>query len=119
MATIDPTFSSVSAQGTTIHLITWSGLSTADTATAFAVPSIAGIAASVQMSGTWGGATVVLQASNNGSTYATIKDLTATAISATANALFEFTNSSIYLKPVSSGGAADNVDVVLVLRGVQ
>jgi hypothetical protein len=55
--------------------------------------------------------------SNDGTTYFDMKDLAGTTISATANALFEFTTSAMYLRPVISGGAANAVDVTVVLRG--
>ena len=43
--------------------------------------------------------------------------LAMTVISATANALFEFTTAAMYIRPVITGGAANAVDVTVVLRG--
>jgi hypothetical protein len=75
------------------------------------------VAVAVQFGGTFGGATVGLQASNDGVTYFNLKDLGNIAISATANAMFEFTTSAMFLRPVVTGGTADAIDVTVVLRG--
>lgn len=117
MATIDPVFAyDAEANASTV---TWSDLSTADTATAYGpIRGGVGSFASVQLTGTWGGATVVLQVSNDGVNFVTLKDRNGTNVSATANNWFELSTSGLYLKPVSSAGTADNVDVVITLRGV-
>lgn len=69
-----------------------------------------------QVSGTFGGATVKLQASNDDATFFDMKDDNNTAISGTAAGYFEFTTNAGYVKPASSGGTADNVDVVITFR---
>ncbi len=116
MATITPVFaydSDIDAA-----TITWTGLSTADTADAYGpIKGGAGQFASVQLTGTWGSATVVLQASNNGADFTTLKDRNGNNVSGTANVWFELSTSALYLKPSSSGGTADNVDIVVTLRG--
>lgn len=117
MATIDPVFAF--DEVTESATVTWSGLSTADTAVAFGpIKGRGGTFASVQLTGTWGGATVVLQVSNDNVTFVTLKDRNGTNVSASANNWFELSTSGLYLKPSSSGGVADNVDVVVTLRGV-
>lgn len=113
MATVSPAPSIPSASN--IPVLTWTGVSTADTMTPVVVRK--GSSGAVQMTGTWGSATVKLQGSLDGTTYFDLKDASGTTISATSNAYFQFTTSAVYLKPASSGGTADNVDVVLVLRG--
>lgn len=114
MATVAPT----TAAGEGYLKVTWTGVSTADTMTAYGpVNNRAGSFGSVMMTGTWGSATVTLAASEDGTTYLTAKDRNNTAVSATSNARFELSSSAVYFKPTSSGGTADNVDVVLILRG--
>lgn len=115
MATIDPTFAVSQQYGHTT--ITWTGVSTADTMTAVHLKDHGLNEASVQMTGTWGSATVTLAGSEDNSTFLTLKDRTNNAVSATANARFELSSNTAYIKPVSSGGTADNVDVVVTLRG--
>jgi hypothetical protein len=68
----------------------------------------------VTMKGTWASATVVLQGSNDGTNYDTLKDSTGTAISATADLepKLILTNPQ-FIRAVSSGGSGTDVDVVL------
>ena len=113
MATITPTtsFDNGALQ------VTWTGVSTADTMVAYELPNGAAEFASMQATGTWGSSTVTLGFSEDGTTYITGKDRSNTAISGTANYRAEISTAAKYVKPASSGGTADNVDVVLTLRG--
>jgi len=113
MATITPALTVTSGVG----ILTWTGVSTADTMTAQVIKEKIGAIGSVAFTGTWGSATVKLQGSNDGTNYFDLKDVTGNTISATANAYFEFSLSCLYLKPASSGGSADNVEVTVVMRG--
>jgi hypothetical protein len=117
MATVTPAFDFVQAQAAKVPRVTWEELATGDTIVSFPVAAQAAVAGAVQFKGTFGGATVGLQASNDGTTFFDIKDLGGSAISTTAAALFEFTTAAMYLRPVISGGTGDDVDVVVVLRG--
>lgn len=115
MATIAPT---VAVNGEVVTL-TWSGVTTTtDTPTAYG-PMIKGKGArfaSVTFGGTFGGATGVLQGSNDNTTYGTFTDLAGNAVSATAAKIQEFSSSALYIKPAVTGGTGDNVDIVVVLR---
>jgi P pilus assembly chaperone PapD len=71
----------------------------------------------VQVTGTFGGATIALQVSNDGTNYATLKDGTGTTITFTSAGMAEFSTAALYIKPSSSGGTADDVTVTVVLRG--
>lgn len=117
MATVSPAFNFVQAQAAKVPRLTWAALATGDTIVALPIAAQAAIAGAVQFKGTFGGATVGLQASNDGTTFFNIKDLGGTPISTGAAAMFEFTTAAMYLRPVISGGAGDAVDVVVVLRG--
>jgi len=117
MATVTPTFDFVATQSGKTPRVTWADIVTADTLTAFPVAAQAAVAGAVQFGGTFGGATIGLQVSNDGVTYFDMKDLGGTVISATAAALFEFTTAAMYIRPVIAGGAANAVDVTVVLRG--
>jgi len=117
MATISPAFTRTIIRGQTVTTVTWTGASTGDTLEAFGLIDTAAVAGSVQMTGTFGGATVVMQVSNDGATWFTTKDMSNTDVSATAGAYFEFTSAGLYLRPSVSGGTGDSVDVVMSLRG--
>jgi hypothetical protein len=95
----------------------WTDYSTADTSTPIKVQNMQGLAGSVQVTGTFGGATITLQGSNDGTNFVTLKDSAGTAISVTAAGMAEFSTAALYLKPTSTGGTADNVTVTLILRG--
>jgi hypothetical protein len=117
MATVSPAFDFVQAQAAKVPRVTWADIETGDTITAFPVAAQAAVAGSVQFAGNFGGATVVLQASNDDVTYFDMKDLGGTVMSATAAGLFEFTIASMYIRPAVTGGATNAIDVIMVLRG--
>ncbi len=96
----------------------WAAFTTAGGAdTAFAVEGQRALAGAVQFSGTFGGATVVLEGSNDGITYFTLRDLQGNSISATAAAYVEFTTSAAYIRPRASGGTGDSLTATATLRG--
>ena len=115
MADISPVRSIVDG----VPLVRWDDITTStDTPLKLAVTEQWGLAGSVQFVGTFGGATVKLQMSNDGTNWVDIKDLQGTTISATSASMFEFTCSAAYIKPLVSGGSANNLDVILALRGL-
>jgi len=95
--------------------ITWSDVSTGGTPEAVTVNPPKAVAATLQISGTFGGATAKLQASNDGSTYFDITDTQGNAVSATADAMFEVTTKAVYLKPTVTGGTSDAVTFILAV----
>lgn len=95
----------------------WTDYSTADTATAVKVQNMQGLAGSVQVTGTFGGATVALQVSNDGTNFVTLKDGIGNNITFSSAGIAEFSTAALYIKPTSSGGSGDNVTVTVVLRG--
>lgn len=116
MADISPVKSIVDG----VPRLTWSAVSTStDTPLKFAITEQWGLAGVVQAVGTFGSASVALQMSNDGTNWATIKDLQGDAIALTgATSMSEFTCSAAYIKPSVTGGTGDNVDIIVVLRGL-
>ena len=114
MATITPTFDTTI---TGVPRLIWEELATGDTVVSHTVTQQYGLAAAVQAVGTFGGATVVLQVSNDGTNWATAKDVQGTDVSLTATGYFEVSLSAAYIRPAISGGTGDDVDVIVVLRG--
>lgn len=117
MATVSPVFDFVKAQAAYVPRVTWADIVTGDTIVALPIAAQAAVAGAVQFGGTFGGATVKLQESNDGVTFFDMKDLTGAIITATSAAFFEFTCAAMYLRPVVTSGSANAVDVLLVLRG--
>jgi hypothetical protein len=117
MATVSPNFDFVTAQAAKVPRVTWADIVTGDTITAFPVAAQAAVAGAVQFGGTFGGATVGLQVSNDGTTFFDMKDLSGATVAATSAALFEFTTAAMYIRPVVTSGSANAIDVTVVLRG--
>lgn len=95
----------------------WEGIATGDTIGSLTVAGQSAVASAVQISGTFGGATVAMECSNDGVTWFTMIDSVGDPISATADAFHEISSSALYIRPAISGGTGDDIDVILVLRG--
>ena len=115
MATVSPVIDRTIAK---IPRVIWEACATGDTINSLPISEQWGLAASVQASGTFGGATVVMQHSNDGTNWFTAKDLQGNDISLTADGIAEFSLSSAYIRPSLSGGSGDDVDVIVVFRGL-
>ncbi len=96
------------------RIATWAAETTAGNAsiTRYA-PHVSLAASSVHVSGTFGGATVVLQGSNDGTTYATLKDLQGNNLSFTSAGYAEFTSGAAFIKPSISGGTGDSLTITV------
>lgn len=117
MALIPALITSIDFRTSRVPKTTWSSITSSDTAEAFGLSEQSAVAASVQIAGTFGGATVTLQCSNDGVTYFTLKDFTGTDVSATSAAFFDISTAALYVKPVVTGGVGYSITVTLVLRG--
>ena len=116
MATITPAQDMpFGGTGGVVELV-WETLTPSDTAAEQETGGSQPIAGAVQVVGTFSGSTVVLQASNDGTNWVTLKDVTGTDISFTSTGMAEFSTAALYIRPSISGGSGD-VDVIVVLRG--
>lgn len=101
-------------KGNTRRIATWTGETTAgNSSIARYAPLNSLVCSSVQISGTIGGATIVLQGSNDGTTYATLKDLQGNNLSFTAAGYAEFSSGAAFIKPSISGGTGDSINVTV------
>lgn len=96
-------------------VIKWLSVTEADTCAAVAIPTHAD--RSVQVTGTFGGATVLIQGSNDGSTYATLTTPADAALSFTATGLKQILESTAYIKPSISGGTGQTLNIYVHMRG--
>ena len=101
----------------TAHMVTWTAIATGDTIVEYAIPEEYGVVGCSQITGTFGGATVAIQVSNDATTWFNLVDLQGVEISATANDFADFTTAAVYIRPAISGGTGDDVDVCLSFRG--
>lgn len=74
---------------------------------------------SVQMSGTWNGATVLLEGSIDGTTYLPLTDPQGNAISKTADALEAITEIVNFVRPRCSSGAVTSLTIIVLARRAQ
>lgn len=114
MATVGPVLQA-SPSGVVAAL--WENLATGDTITEFSPNGTTTLAGSVQFAGTFGGATVTLEVSNDNTNWETLSDTLGSIITATSAAMFEFSTAALYIRPNISGGSSDAVDVTICLRG--
>jgi hypothetical protein len=113
MATIPAVRSSIQHN---IEKVTWETLTDADTATAVIPMGVGSLAGSVQVIGTFGGCTVTIQGSNDNSNWATLKDLYGANLSFTAAGIADFSTAVGYVRPIVTGGTAEDIDVIVVFR---
>jgi hypothetical protein len=69
-----------------------------------------------EATGTFGGATIVLQGSNDASNWYTLKDPGGTAISLTSTGLRQVLENPRYLRPLVSGGSGTSLTAILFTR---
>jgi len=101
-----------------VRLWTYDNLDTADSSPPKINPGgTEPIAGCIQAVGTFGGGTVALQGSNDGTNWVNLKDFTGTEIGLTAAGGADFTTSFLYIRPIITGGSGDDVDVYVLLRG--
>ena len=111
MANVTPTIEYRAA----LTIITWEEVKTADTMIPARIEGGAKLA-SVHFNGTFNGATITLAGSNDETNFATLEDTQGTAISRTTTGRFDIYCADIWIKPTSTGGTSDDVDVVLAMR---
>jgi hypothetical protein len=117
MTTVNYTVANVNNDDS-IQLVTWT-LAQGQTGTAYAFSQWAD--RSIQISGTFGGATVATKGSNDNATFLALHDAFGNAMTATAaNALIQITELSAYVQPVVTGGdGTTSLTVTLCARRPQ
>lgn len=99
--------------GNNVAVYTWTGLATGDTGQPLRGPGFTD--ASYQVGGTFGGATVVIEGSNDGITYGTLVDPFNVPLSFTAaSAPTQVLPICLWIRPRVTGGAAAAITVTAV-----
>lgn len=113
MATIERNITEAPGDG---FVVTWSDMADADVGQALA--GYGSPDRCVQVAGTFDGATVAVQGSNDGTNWETLRDPLGNALTFTAEGLRGVLEVPRYVRPeVSGGGASTDVNVVLFVRG--
>lgn len=116
MATITPTIVRVDDGGVRgVYLATWATIGDSDTCTH--IPMSGAADRSVQISGTFNSATVVMQGSNDGTNWFSLTDPQGNAISKTSASIEQIEELTRYIRPSSSGGSSSSTNVLLLLKG--
>lgn len=97
-------------------IATWTAMGDADTGTAIRMGGASD--RSIQFSGTFGGATIVLQGTNDGTNWVTLTDPQGNAISKTSASIEQICELTRQVRVVSSGGTGTSIDANLYLRGM-
>lgn len=96
-------------------LLTWEALGDADDGGGYAIPFAADI--TVQAIGTFGGATVRLQGSNDGVNWHNLTQKGGTAaLGFTSTGLHSVNENPAYIRPATSGGTGTDVDVIVAIH---
>jgi hypothetical protein len=99
-------------------LFTYDNLDTADTAPGSVLAAgTSPVVGSIQVVGTFGGASVALQGSNDGTNWVALSDRAGNTIGVATSGGAEFSTSFVYLRPLATGGTGDDLDVFIALRG--
>lgn len=119
MATITPTIVDIgsgvgqNANGPSC-VVTWANVTEADTCSPVELVGLPD--RSVQIAGTFGAATCVLQGSNDGTNYATLTDPQGNAISKTSAAIEMVAEVARYTRPSASGGTGQSLTISMLCR---
>jgi len=101
-----------------VQLHTYTTLDSGDTApTAVLLDGTVPIAGFMQAAGTFGGATVKLQVSNDNTNWVDAKDITGTVVGLLAAGGVEFSTAAVYIRPLVTGGSGTNLTVTIAFRG--
>lgn len=95
--------------------VTWETLTeTNTTGEAFLIAAFNTIA--IQFAGTFGGATIVLEGSIDGTTYFTLDDVEGAAISKTSAGMETSGDYALYVRPKVTGGTGVDLDAIMICR---
>ena len=100
----------------TLHLWSWRNLKLDDAGSSVEWSRLSD--RSVHVYGTWGGASLVMEGSNDDTNMAQLDNLRGVAISVSANAIFGILQIAAYVRPrVVGGDATTNLNVIMLSRG--
>ena len=114
MANIIPVVNRTIQGANSIVSASWGPMSTGDTGIQVALTDFADRA--IQISGTFGGATVTIQGSNDGTNWNTMRDPASVAMTFTAADIKQMLEMALYVRPIVTGGAGVSITVVMAGR---
>lgn len=97
------------------YIVSWSNLAGTDSGTPVNIGEY--YDRSVQISGTFGGATVTIEGSNDGVNYLPLTDPQGNAISKTTASIEQIMELTRFIRPVVTGGTGSNLTITMYVRG--
>jgi len=113
MAAISPTIARV---GEHEIVVTWTPIAPGDTCEPIKKGLVDFVDRTVQVAGTFGGGTVTVEGSNDGTNYSVLNNVQGTSLSLAAAGVRAVAETPLYTKPVLTGGAASSLTVTLLCR---
>lgn len=113
MANINPIVNRALQGAQSVASVTWA-LGSADTGTPVQMTDYSD--RSVQVEGTFGGATVTIQGSNDGVNWETLRDPLGNGLGFTAGGLKQVLEMTVFIRPQSNGGTASAINVTMACR---
>lgn len=91
--------------------MTWTGITEADTGGVANIPRYPDM--TVQVTGTFGGMTVGIEGSNDGTNYSTLNDAQGNALSLTAAGIEQILENTEFVRIATTGGTSASVNVII------
>lgn len=115
MAVIKPIQAAVGQSNNAGILVTWTNVTENDSCQAVSMPDLTDRSAHVY--GTFGGASVAIQGSNNGgASFVALHDPTSTAIAITSEAIKAILENSQLIVPVATGGTSQSLSIAILFH---
>lgn len=115
MATIIPTVTDVSRRGDgSVFQVIWAAVTEADTCRAVSYPQYAD--KTVQVAGTFGGTSVAVNGSIDGTNYVAMTDQGGTTIALTSAGMKQVLQNALLIQPELTGGSSTEVTISMLFR---
>lgn len=115
MAAIVPVITNIGQKDSTALRVVWTPVTEADTCVAVSRPEYSD--KSVQVLGTFGGASIGVSGSNDeGVTYAALNDPTGTVIAISAAGIKAVLENTEYFKPLRTGGSSTSLTIAMTIK---
>jgi hypothetical protein len=114
MAVVDYSVETLNTWRDRASIITWTGLTTGDTGRPLEMTGWAD--RSIQVTGTFGGATVNIEGSNNGTNWSLLTDPQGNNIALTSAKIEQVMEITRYIRPSVSGGSGTSINIITLVR---
>ena len=114
MATIVPTVLTVGYGNSAVQTVQWTPVTEADTCRAVQYPEFSD--KSIQVAGTFGGASVALNGSNDGSNFAALRDPSSTTIAITTAGIKAVLENTLQVQPAATGGTGQSLTITILFH---